>query len=102
MDGCPKVGREHQQTEGVQAIGTNINLLGSHCERTPPRISPPQGKYCPNGIRRRIGISMRLGYAIHATQEGILEEDSQRLTPWRTIENAGCKQANLRGTKVAS
>jgi hypothetical protein len=42
---------------------------------------------------------MRRGYATHATNEGISDKDIQRLARWRSIENAGGKQANLGGTK---
>jgi hypothetical protein len=45
------------------------------------------------------GRSGRRGYATHATNEGIAEKDVQRLARWRSIENAGGKQANLGGTK---
>jgi hypothetical protein len=45
------------------------------------------------------GRSGRRGYATHATNEGISEKDIERLARWRSIENAGGKQANVGGTK---
>jgi hypothetical protein len=48
-----------------------------------------------------IGRTMQQGHATHATNEGILEKDVQRLARWRMVENAGGKQANLGGTKEA-
>ena len=45
------------------------------------------------------GRSGQRGYATHATNEGISDKDIERLARWRSIENAGGKQANVGGTK---
>ena len=45
------------------------------------------------------GRSGRRGYATHATNQGISDKDIERLARWRSIENAGGKQANVGGTK---
>jgi hypothetical protein len=46
-----------------------------------------------------IGRSGRRGYTTHATNEAIPDPDIKRLARWRSVENAGGKQANLGGTK---
>jgi hypothetical protein len=46
-----------------------------------------------------IGRSGRRGYTTHATNEAIPDLDIKRLVRWRSVENAGGKQANLGGTK---
>jgi hypothetical protein len=47
----------------------------------------------------KIGRSVRRDYATHTTNEGISENDIQRLARWRMIKNVGGKQANLGGTQ---
>jgi hypothetical protein len=46
-----------------------------------------------------IGKTMRRGHATHATNEGVSDEDIQRLARWRSIENAGGKQEHSGGAK---
>jgi len=65
---------------------------GTLPERLLPRATVVQTEY-------GIGRSMRRGYATHATNEGISDKDILRLARWRSVENAGGKQANLGGTK---
>jgi hypothetical protein len=61
-------------------------------ERILPRNTDVAAEY---GISR----SGRRGYTTHATNMSIPESDITRLARWRSIENAGGKQANLGGTK---
>jgi hypothetical protein len=61
-------------------------------ERILPRSTDVAAEY-------GIGRSGRRGYATHATNMAISDPDIKRLARWRSVENAGGKQANLGGTK---
>jgi hypothetical protein len=92
LKGAPSRQKEYEPLlfSLIQEVIVNETLP----ERLLPKATVVQTEY-------GIGRSMRRGYATHATNEGILEKDIQRLARWRMIENAGGKQANLGGTKEA-
>jgi hypothetical protein len=88
--GAPSRQKDYEQLlfALIQEVIENESLP----ERLLPKATVVQTEY-------GIGRSMRRGYATHATNEGISDKDIQRLARWRSIENAGGKQANLGGTK---
>jgi hypothetical protein len=61
-------------------------------ERISPRNSDVAADYGISRTRRRV-------YSTHVTNQAISDMDIQRLARWRSVENAGGKQADFGGTK---
>jgi hypothetical protein len=86
-----------RQKECEQLLFTSIQEVILN-EQLPERLLP---KATVVQTKHKIGRSVRQGCATHTTNEGISENDIQRLARWRMIKNAGSKQANLGGTEEA-
>jgi hypothetical protein len=71
-----------------------IEVVILNNESLPERLLP-KGTivHMEHGSRK----SGQRGHVTHATNEGVLEKDVERLARWRSVMNAGRKQANVGG-----